>query len=83
VARGEQGNAKAVVAWTNDYHGTRVFSTSLGHNNVTVADARYLNFVAHGILWATKKESWAVAMPKNETFALNSKPTAQSQKKKR
>tara|TARA_B100001250_G_scaffold394358_1_gene398162 strand:+ start:726 stop:1586 length:861 start_codon:yes stop_codon:yes gene_type:complete len=82
VARGEQGNAKAVVAWTNDYHGTRVFSTSLGHNNVTVADARYLNLVARGILWATKKEDWTVAMPKTESFDLNTKPSAQSPKKK-
>ena len=63
-ARGVQGNRKAVVAWTNDYHGARVFSTSLGHNNVTVADARYLNLVARGILWATKHEDWPVAMPK-------------------
>ena len=81
VARGEQGKAKAVVAWTNDYHGARVFSTSLGHNNVTVADARYLNLIARGILWATKKEDWPIAEPKNESFDLNSKPTPQSQKK--
>jgi len=69
------------VAWTNDYHGTRVFSTSIGHNNVTVADARYLNLVARGILWATQKEAWSVAQPKNETFSLNSKPAPQSKKK--
>ncbi len=56
VARGTQGKSKAVVAWTNDYHGVRVFSTSLGHNNFTVADPRYLDFVARGLLWAVKRE---------------------------
>jgi type 1 glutamine amidotransferase len=82
VARGTQGNAKAVVAWASEYHGARVFSTSLGHNNVTVADKRYLDFIARGILWATKKESWPIAQPKNESFDLNSKPQPASQKKK-
>ena len=78
VARGVQGNRKAVVAWTNDYNGTRVFSTSIGHNNVTVADPRYLNLVARGILWAVKREDMKVAKPKNESFDLNSKPKPKS-----
>jgi type 1 glutamine amidotransferase len=49
--------AEAVVAWTNEYgpKKTRIFSTSLGHNNDTVADARYLDLVCRGILWATGK----------------------------
>ncbi len=42
---------EAVVAWVNDYHGTRVFSTTLGHNNATVEDARYLDLVTRGLLW--------------------------------
>src|SRR5258705_8472429 len=36
LAYGQQGNTKTVVAWVNNYHGTRVFSTTLGHNNETV-----------------------------------------------
>jgi hypothetical protein len=45
-----------VVAWTNTYMGkTRVFSTTIGHNNDTVADARYLDLVTNGVLWATDK----------------------------
>lgn len=44
-----------VVAWVNDYHGTRVFSTTVGHNNATVEDARYLDFVTRGLLWACGK----------------------------
>jgi type 1 glutamine amidotransferase len=49
--------ATAVVAWTNEYGDkkTRVFSTTLGHTNETVADARYLDLVARGLLWATGK----------------------------
>ena len=78
VARGTQGKSKAVVAWTNDYHGVRVFSTSLGHNNFTVADPRYLDLVARGLLWAVKREDMKVAKPKNETFALNSKSKPKS-----
>ncbi len=47
--------ATAVVAWTNAYgpKKTRIFSTSLGHQNETVGDERYLDFVARGLLWAT------------------------------
>ncbi len=44
-----------VVVWVNDYHGTRVFNTTLGHNNLTVGDDRYLNLVTRGLLWACGK----------------------------
>ena len=46
---------ETVVAWTNEYgpKKTRVFSTTIGHNNETVADARYLDLVTRGVLWAT------------------------------
>lgn len=46
---------KSVVVWINDYQGTRVFSTTIGHNNDTVADARYLDLVTRGLLWACGK----------------------------
>ena len=44
-----------VVAWTNEYgpKHTRVFSTTIGHNNATVGDPRYLDLVSRGVLWAT------------------------------
>jgi type 1 glutamine amidotransferase len=43
-----------VVAWTNHYRDkTRVFATTLGHNNGTVTDPRYLDLVTRGLLWAT------------------------------
>jgi len=45
-----------VVAWLNTYKGkTRVFSTTIGHNNATVADSRYLDLVTRGLLWACDK----------------------------
>ena len=64
LARGAQtvkdkdGKAKTddfVSVWINDYHGTRVFSTTIGHNNATVADERYLDLVTRGLLWACGK----------------------------
>ena len=49
--------SETVVAWTNEYgpKKTRVFSTTIGHNNATVEDARYLDLVTRGVLWATGK----------------------------
>jgi hypothetical protein len=43
------------VVWTNNYKGVRVFSTTIGHNNETVSDPRYLDLLARGILWACQK----------------------------
>jgi type 1 glutamine amidotransferase len=44
------------VAWTNTYNGkSKVFATTLGHNNATVADNRYLDLVARGLLWSVGK----------------------------
>ena len=52
----EEKTVEAVVAWTNKYaEKTRVFSTTIGHNNATVEDARYLDLVTRGVLWACDK----------------------------
>jgi hypothetical protein len=58
VIPGRNGMSKTndfVVAWVNDYgpKHTRVFSTTIGHNNETVSDKRYLDLVTRGVLWAT------------------------------
>lgn len=45
----------ATVVWTNDYHGTRVFSTTLGHNTETCNDPRYLDLITRGLLWSVGK----------------------------
>ena len=63
LARGKQGagdkpgDNDTVVVWTNEYGAkkTRVFSTTIGHNNATVEDARYLDLVTRGVLWACDK----------------------------
>ena len=59
LARGKQTTKGGkvddyVVAWTNTYNGkTKVFATTIGHNNATVADPRYLDLVTRGLLWTT------------------------------
>lgn len=59
LARGRQDTGKKVddyvVAWANEYGKGRVFSTTLGHNNATVADPRFLDLVTHGLLWSVGK----------------------------
>ncbi|QEG43708.1 ThuA domain-containing protein [Roseimaritima ulvae] len=47
--------ANAVVAWTNEYgpNKTKIFCTTLGHNNDTVGDDRYLDLITRGLLWTT------------------------------
>ena len=58
VVKNRDGSAKTndyVVAWSNLYgpKKTRVFNTTIGHNNATVEDPRYLDLVTHGVLWAS------------------------------
>ena len=72
LARGKQtydrGGKKTVddyvVVWTNIYKGkARVFGTTLGHNNLTVADSRYLDLVTRGLLWSVGKLDTAHMQP--------------------
>jgi len=63
LARGSQepndrpNFTEAAVVWTNEYGDkkARVFSTTIGHNNETVEDERYLDLVTRGVLWACGK----------------------------
>lgn len=61
LAKGKQTakgkDTETVVAWTNEYgpKKTRVFSTTIGHNNATVEDSRYLDLVTRGLLWSVGK----------------------------
>jgi type 1 glutamine amidotransferase len=53
---GKESTSDYVVVWTNSYKGkTKVFATTLGHNNATVADPRYLDLVTRGLLWSVGK----------------------------
>ena len=48
--------ADAICVWTNQYNKkTNVFATTLGHNNSTVGDDRYLDLVSRGLLWSVGK----------------------------
>ncbi|MDZ4850906.1 MAG: ThuA domain-containing protein [Pirellulaceae bacterium] len=52
---GSTSEAEAIVTWANDFGGTRVFTTTVGHYNETVADDHYLDLVTRGLLWACDK----------------------------
>ncbi len=45
--------------WTNQYgpENTRMFGTSLGHHNATMADKTFLDMLTRGILWSVGKDS--------------------------
>lgn len=60
VVKDKEGKEKDVdyaVVWANEYDEkkTRVFATTIGHNNDTVGDARYLDMVTRGLLWSMDK----------------------------
>jgi uncharacterized protein len=43
------------VAWAHYYEDTRVFATSLGHNNDMFHREEFLNMVSNGLLWAADR----------------------------
>ena len=54
--KGKEVVAETIVVWTNTYNGkAKVFATTLGHNNKTVEDARFLDMVTRGLLWSVGK----------------------------
>jgi type 1 glutamine amidotransferase len=65
LARGKQTNIDKktgaekkfddVCVWTNTYGKANVFATTIGHNNVTCDDPRYLDLVTRGLLWSVGK----------------------------
>ena len=52
---GTTKDVEAIVTWGNTYGKTRVFSSTIGHNNATVGDPRYLDMVTRGLLWSCDK----------------------------
>lgn len=44
------------LAWTNDYHGARVFGTTLGHGNATFQDTGFQDLLVRGFKWAVGRE---------------------------
>lgn len=44
-----------LAIWTNEYGDARVFGTTIGHHNETMATDEYLGVVTRGLLWAAGK----------------------------
>lgn len=66
---GKETSNEFVVAWTNTYNGkAKVFATTLGHNNDTIADERYLELVTRGLLWSTGKLEPAYLKPAKQVL---------------
>ena len=54
-AYGEDTKKDHVVIWVNTYEDARVFTTTLGHANTTMAAPEYLDLVTRGLLWTCGK----------------------------
>ena len=77
VALGRIGADTSVIAWTNIYKGkARTFATTLGHNDETVADPRYLDLVTRGLLWAADKLNDTYLKPAPKTAPAAAKKVA-------
>lgn len=55
TAKDRQNGEDQVCVWTNDYRGTRVFGTTLGHHNETVDHPTFVRLLTRGTLWAAGK----------------------------
>ncbi|QDS92270.1 Trehalose utilization [Roseimaritima multifibrata] len=55
-AYSEEEKAEQPVVWINEYQGARVFGTTLGHHNETIADEHWMQMTANGIRWALDKK---------------------------
>ena len=72
-----------VCVWTNDYNGTRVFGTTIGHYNETMAEPKYLDMLTRGLLWALDRDIDEEFTPSTrsideEILALATTPLAKS-----
>ena len=54
-AYGQDTKKDHMVIWVNTYGKGKVFGTTLGHGNHTMADPVYLDLVARGLLWTCGK----------------------------
>lgn len=51
-AYGEETEKFHTVVWTHEIDHTRIFATSLGHNNEMFEQDEFLDMIANGMLWA-------------------------------
>jgi type 1 glutamine amidotransferase len=54
-AYGEQSDDYQTVSWTHEINNTRVFATSLGHNNETFEQEEFIKLVSNGLLWTVER----------------------------
>ena len=68
-ARRQDNNEPQVCVWTNNYRGTKVFATTVGHYSETMAEPVYLDMLTRGLLWATGRspdQHFAPATPEQD-----------------
>ncbi|HUF63908.1 MAG TPA: ThuA domain-containing protein [Verrucomicrobiales bacterium] len=53
----DEGRSSHACVWVNQFGKGRVFGTTLGHHNETMAEDVYLDLVTRGLLWAAGKLS--------------------------
>jgi type 1 glutamine amidotransferase len=53
TGKSEKSGESHPVFWTNQYGNARVFGTTFGHTNETIANPDFQDIVARGILWVT------------------------------
>lgn len=56
TAYSEEEKVEMPVAWINEYQGVRMFGTTLGHHNETIADPVWMQMTAQGLQWALQRE---------------------------
>jgi len=80
---GSERAVESVVTWVNEYGPakTRVFSSTVGHNNDTVADPRYLDLVTRGLLWSCDKLNATYTKPAPATTAAQQVASAAAKAK--
>ncbi|MEX0685681.1 MAG: ThuA domain-containing protein [Balneolales bacterium] len=54
-AYGQDTEKYHTITWTHEYEGTRIFSTTLGHENEMFREKLFLDNVANGLLWAVER----------------------------
>lgn len=57
IANRQDNDEPQVCIWTNNYHGTKVFATTVGHYNETMVEPAYLDMMTRGLLWAVGRDS--------------------------
>ncbi len=55
TSRSEKTKQDQPVFWVNTYGKARVFGTTWGHGNETIANPNFLDVVSRGLLWSTDK----------------------------